>query len=51
MRRGNLRWVRQMLAQKGTAKAFAALLCVCRSCCPRSCEGADWRTSGRVSDD
>jgi hypothetical protein len=28
MRRGNLRWVRQLLAHKRTAKAFAAVLCV-----------------------
>ncbi|GBC93657.1 hypothetical protein HRbin15_02158 [bacterium HR15] len=28
MRRGSLRWVRQVLAQKGTAKAFAVVLCV-----------------------
>ncbi|GBC92197.1 hypothetical protein HRbin15_00662 [bacterium HR15] len=28
MRRGSLRWVRQVLARKGTAKAFAVVLCV-----------------------
>jgi len=28
MRRSSLRWVRQVLAQKGTAKAFAVVLCV-----------------------